>query len=451
LIRADLAGLEPGDRLSSVRDLMARHRVSPVTVRRAITALSGEGLVDPRPGQGTFVAARPEPPAPPDCSWQAGALGAARVSPDLLDTLMPSPRSGAINLAGGYPAPELQALSLVTGALARAARRPGVWGRVALEGIEPLRAWFARQIGGSIAAHEVIITPGSQSAIATAFGALATPGSPLLIESPTYIGAIVAAQANGLRLVPVPCDQNGVKPDALADAMARTGARLAYLQPTYANPSGYSLSAERRRRVLDIAERVGAIVIEDDWGRDLSLESAPPPPLMAEDRNGHCVCIRSLTKSAAPGLRIGALAARGAVLARLAASRAIADFFVPGPIQEAALETVHSPGWPRHLNQLRRRLVERRDAMVAAVRRHLGEESIRTVPAGGTHLWVRLPDGVDDVTLVARAAAAKVIVSPGRRWFPAEPTGSFLRLSYAVASPDLIQRGVATLGRLIHA
>ena len=120
------------------------------------------------------------------------------------------------------------------------------------------------------------------------------------------------------------------------------------------------------------------------------------------------------------------------------ASRAISDFFVPGPLQEAAVETLHSPGWARHLKLLRTTLRERRDAMVAGVRRQLGEESLTTIPLGGMHLWVRLPDKVDDIALAARLATSKVIVSPGRRWFPAEPTGSYVRLSYAGAPPDLI-------------
>jgi DNA-binding transcriptional MocR family regulator len=449
LLRAELGRLTPGDRLPSVRDLMAKHRVSPVTVRRAIAALADEGLIDPRPGHGTFVAHRQEPPAAPDCGWQAGALGGTRMVPALLDMLAPVARPGAIDLAGGYPPSELQALPLVTAAMARAIRRPGVWGRMSLEGLEPLRTWFARQAGGSVAPHEVIICPGSQSAIATTFGALAAPGSSLLIESPTYLGAILAAQAAGLNLVPVPCDREGVRPEALAEAMARTGARLAYLQPTFANPAGTSLTPDRRRQVLEVAGQFGAILIEDDWGRDLALVPSPPAPLVAADSNGHVVCIRSITKSTAPGLRIGAIIARGAVLARLAASRSISDFFVPGPIQEAAVETLHSPGWARHLKLLRTALLERRDAMVAAVRRQLGEESLTTIPLGGMYLWVRLPDPVDDVALAARLAAGKVIVSPGRRWFPAEPTGTYLRLSYAGAPPDLIARGVTAVARAI--
>jgi DNA-binding transcriptional MocR family regulator len=448
LLRRDIARLEPGKRLPSVRTLMARHQVSPVTIRHAVATLANEGLIDARPGHGTFVAERSEAAAAMDFSWQALALGPARVPVDAIEAILAPAVAGSINLAGGYPSEDLQALSLVATAMARAARRPGVWGRMPLEGIEPLRAWFAQQIGDPITPREVLICPGSQAAIATAFGALTNPGASVLVESPTYLGAIVSARAAGLELVPVPTDRDGVLPDLLARAFASTGARLFYSQPTFANPTGASLSVERRRQVLDVVASAGALLIEDDWCRDLSLEPNPPRPLIRSDPNGHCVYLRSLTKSAAPGLRIGAICARGAALTRLNASRAITDFFLPGPLQEATLEVVTSPAWPRHLRALRVGLTSRRDRMAAAVRQHFGETSLTLVPAGGIHMWVRLPDQVDDLELARRAAAAKVLVSPGRHWFPAEATGSFLRMSYAGASADALGRGVATVGQL---
>lgn len=447
-LREAVLAAEPGARLPSVREWMSREGVSPVTVRHAVAILVDEGLVEARPGDGTFAAARPEAPASaPDYAWQALALGPTRVSSDALEGLLALPVPGAINLAGGYPAEELQAVSLVAAAMGRAARRPGAWGRMPLSGIEPLRAWFAGQVGDAVTASDVLICPGSQAALAAAFAALAEPGAPVLIESPTYTGAIVAARAAGLRLVPVPTDADGVRPDLLAQAFARTGARLFYGQPTYANPTGATLSASRRSGVLEVLEGAGALMIEDDWCRDLGFEGAPPRPLVAGDRNGHCVWIRSLTKSAAPGLRIAAIVAHGAAFTRLTASRIIGDFFVPGPIQGAALELVGAPAWSRHLRTLRGALVERRDALVGAVRHHLGESSLTLIPSGGMHLWVRLPDGVDDLALAQRVAAAKVLVSPGRRWFPAEATGSYLRMSYASAPPESFSRAVGIVAR----
>lgn len=416
--------------------------------------LADEGVLDARPGQGTFVAAAATTHTAaevPDFAWQASALGTGRITADDVATLLAGAPAGAINLAGGYPAEDLQAVDLATRALARAARWPGVWGRVPLEGLDGLRAWFAAQLGPSVSAREVVVCPGSQAAIATAFNALTQPGDALVVESPSYVGALAAARSAGLRLVPVPTDADGVAPDLLARALESSGARVCYLQPLHANPTGTTLAAARRGQLLDVVRSRGALVVEDDWCRDLSFEKAPPRPLFVDDAHGHCVYLRSLTKSTVPGLRIGAIVARGAALARLTASRAVTEFFVSGPMQEAALEVVHAPAWQRHLRRVRATLATRRDVLVAATRRQLGTASVTAVPSGGIHLWVRLPDAADSEDVARRAGAAGVVVSPGRRWFPAEPTGSFLRVSYACAAEADLERAVAVLGRVADA
>jgi DNA-binding transcriptional MocR family regulator len=454
-LRSATAVLHPGDRLPSVRELMARHRASPLTVQRAIARLAGEGLVEPRPGRGTFVARSPAPAAGAevaiaDLSWQSVALGPRAVEDGALQELLAVPPAAAISLSNGYLGPDLQPLHALGAALARAARRPGAWERGPVEGREELRAWFAREAGGRLRAHDMVICPGGQSAMVTAFRALAAPAEPILVESPTYVGAIAAARAAGLRVVPVSSDADGVRPDLLAEALRRTGARVFYCQPTFANPHGALLPADRRAAVLEAVEAAGAFLIEDDWARDLAIDADPPPPLQASDRDGHVVYLRSLTKVAAPGLRVAAVGARGAVGARLRAVRMVDDLFVSGPLQEAALELVSSPAWRRHRRRLRAALRERRDALAAALARHLPEVRVTGRPAGGLHLWVALPDGVDDVALAATAATRDVVVFPGRPWFPAEPPGPFLRLTFAAAPPDALDEGVRRLATALR-
>ena len=215
--------------------------------------------------------------------------------------------------------------------------------------------------------------------------------------------------------VPVPSDAHGVRPDLLADALAASGARLVYLQPAVANPHGAVLAPERRAGVLAAVRAAGAFLVEDDAMRDLAF--APerlPPPLARDDPDGHVVHLGSLTKVAAPGLRIGAIAARGPALARLRAARVVEDFFVPGPLQEAAVDLLGAPAWPRHLRRLRAALRERRDALVAAVAETLGPGRV-IPPSGGMHVWARLDPGEDDVALAERAYAAGVKVFAGVR------------------------------------
>lgn len=451
-LRTAAAAAAPGERLPSVRELMARHRVSPVTVQRAIARLAGEGLVEPRPGRGTFVATRRSAGSAtkaPDLSWQAVALGERGAGDTALQQLLAVPRPGAIPLSSGYVEPALEPPAALGAALARAARRPGSWSRGHVEGREELRVWFALQAGGRLQAHDVVVCPGGQPGLSTSFRALAATGDTVLVESPTYLGAIAAARAAGLRVVPVPSDRDGVRPDLLADAFARTGARLFYCQPTFANPHGALLSTERRTAVLDAVAGAGAFLIEDDWARDLAIDGDPPAPLVASDVHGHVVYVRSLTKSAAPGLRIAAVAARGAAGARLRAARVVDDFFVSGPLQEAAVELVSSPAWRRHLGALRAGLRERRDALLAALERHLPQLGPVASPAGGLHVWVPLPEEVDDVELAARAAEHGVVVFPGRPWFPAEPPGPFLRLTFAAAPPDALDEGARRLAEVL--
>ncbi|AVT35690.1 PLP-dependent aminotransferase family protein [Plantactinospora sp. BB1] len=437
----------PGTRLPSVRELTARHQASPVTVAQAVRQLVAEGLVEARSGRGTFVAEPPQRRAAPDLSWQTVALGPSRPGEAEMQALLALPPAGAIPLSGGYLDADLQPIAALGAALTRAARQPASWQRGPAQGREDLRAWFAREAGGGLRADDMVICPGGQAALSTALRALGTPGDTLLVESPTYLGALATARAAGLRVVPVPVDVDGVRPDQLAAAFARTGARLFYCQPLHANPHGATLAAHRRARVVEAVRDAGAFLIEDDYARDLTIDGESPPPLAADDPDGHVVHLRSLTKSTAPGLRVAAIGARGPAGARLRTARLRDDLFVAGPLQQATLEFVSAPAWARHRRMLRTALRTRREALLTALRRHLPELAGQPVPRGGMHLWIRLPEGTDDVALAAAAAAEGVVVFPGRPWYAAEPPAAHLRLSYAAAPAELMDEAVRRLAR----
>ncbi|MGC4891975.1 PLP-dependent aminotransferase family protein [Micromonospora sp. DT227] len=444
-LRTLVRAAAPGTRLPSVRELTAHHHASPVTVAEATRRLVAEGLVETRSGRGAFVAARRVEPPRPDLSWQTVALGSRRSGGEEMQALLALPPAGAIPLTGGYLDAELQPVAALGAALARAARQPAAWQRGPVEGRTDLRAWFARETGGGLRAEDVVICPGGQAALASTLRALTEPGETLLVESPTYLGALATAHAAGLRVVPVPADADGVRPDQLAAAFARTGARLFYCQPLHANPHGATLSPARRAEVATAIREAGAFVVEDDYARDLTIDGEAPPPLAADDPDGHVVYLRSLTKPAAPGLRIAALAARGPAGERLRAARLLDDFFVAGPLQQATLEFLAAPAWDRHRRTLRKELRARRDALLAALDRHLPALTPPDVPRGGLHLWVRLPDGADDVAVTTRAAAEGVTVFPGRPWYAAEPPAPHLRLTYAAARPEVMDEAVRRL------
>jgi DNA-binding transcriptional MocR family regulator len=414
--------------------------VSPATVSRAIAQLSADGVVFARPGSGTFVADRIASRAPRgDFDWQTSALGDQTVDSANVEFLLQTAAPGSIPLAGGYPHQSLLPTRALAAALARAARRPDAAERPPLEGLTALRAWFARSIGSSIDAGDVLITAGAQSAMSTALRAVVPAGGAVLVESPTYIGALAVARGARLRAIPVPMDQNGIKPDSLAERFASTGARVLYCQPAFQNPTGSVLHPGRRGEVLAVARDAGAFVIEDDFARFLPHEAGlPPPPLVADDHDGRVIHISSLTKVTSPNLRVGALIARGPVAERLRALRIVDDFFVPRVAQEAAVELLSAPAWPRHLKALSASLLQRREALTVAIISELGDSFLTQLPKGGLHMWLRLPRGLDDVAVADAARQAGVLVSPGRPYYAAEPPGPHLRLSFA-ATPDSAQ------------
>ncbi|WUD77464.1 PLP-dependent aminotransferase family protein [Streptomyces sp. NBC_00510] len=457
-LRQELERYSPGEKLPSSRALVERFAVSPVTVSRALAALAAEGLVITRPGAGAYRAHHSVVDTRAvDTSWQQIALTAedqqhAEPAPRIVDASsifagLALPPPGVIAFNGGYLHSSLQPQQALGAAFARAARRPDAWVRPPLEGLTALRTWFAREVGGSaggVIPSQVLITGGGQAALTTALQALAPPGSPVLVESPTYPGMLAAARAAGLRPVPVPMDDDGVRVDLLEDAFAATGARVFYCQPLFHNPTGAVLAPDRRRRITEIAHAARAFIIEDDFARRLGHGGQLPPPLVADDAYGTVVHVSSLTKPASPNLRVGALVARGPVMERLRAIQLVDSFFVPRPLQEAALELVGTPAWPRHLRTITSALHERREAMLAALHRYLpGVAAGVRAPAGGYHLWLRLPDGTDEAAFTAALLRADVAVSPGRPYFAAEAPGPYIRLSFAdIAGTEEIAEGI---------
>ena len=444
-LRRRAARLTPGSLLPSVRELSAEYGASPVTVQRAMAQLAREGLVMSRPGDGTYVAERTKEAPRADSSWQLTVLGPA--TDPVANAAFELPVPGTLVLGSGYADVSLQPLALLAKAARRAAANPRAWDRLPPEGHPDLRLWFARDVGGNARAEDVVLVSGGQAALAATFRTLVPFGGPILLESPTYFGALSVARSLGLKPVPVPLDAEGIRADLLEAAFASTGARALYLQPAFSNPSGVTLSEQRRGDVLRVAERAGAFVIEDDYARDLAFGTAPPAPLFREAAD-RVVYIRSLTKSTAPGLRVAGIVAKGPVLGRLRTLRATEDSFLAGLLQDTALELVNASGWGSYVQKLRHTLRERRDVSVRALARHLPLARLARIPEGGFSLWVELPAGEDDVDFVAGAARAGVSLTPGAPWFAAERPAPFVRISTAGATAADLEAGIVRLGSI---
>jgi DNA-binding transcriptional MocR family regulator len=453
-LREWIAGAPAGAKLPSTRSLVSRYEASPVTVQKALRTLTGQGLIESRPGVGTFVrGVRTAQPA--DFGWQTAALGSPRnrlsASPA---TMRPAPVD-AIALHGGYPDRELLPERLVRAALARAARHDTALTRSPVSGLPELRSWFAAELAAAtpvgvtpVSATDVIVLPGSQSGLSSIFRALVTDGQPLLIESPSYWGAILAAAQAGVRLVPLPTGPAGPDPEEVARAFEETGARAFYVQPNYANPTGTQWSPETSQRILEVVRTYGAFLIEDDWAHDFGI-TTDPVPVAAQDDNGHVVYIRSLTKSVSPALRVAAIIARGPARERIMADRAAASMYVSGILQTAALDIVTQPGWQTHLRGLRHQLRSRRDLLADSLEKYAPQVHLTALPRGGLNLWVRLPDTMDLPAFIQECETSNVLVAAGNDWFPAEPTAPYIRLNYAGPNPSAYPEAARIIGRVL--
>jgi DNA-binding transcriptional MocR family regulator len=452
-----VAGLEswiatapPGAQLPSTRALTVEYQASPVTVQAALRALVTRGLVESRPGVGTFVRSiRAAQPA--DYGWQTNALRAPHTAALGSSSTMRTASNEVIALHAGYPDRELLPERMVRGALTRAARNESILSRSPAPGLPDLQSWFATELGRFTpagitppAASDVTVLPGSQSGLSSVFRALVGPGRPLLMESPTYWGALTAAAQAGVTVIPVPSGPHGPTEEDVDRAFTDSGARAFYAQPNFANPTGAQWSKTRASSILGIARAHGAFVIEDDWAHDFAIDT-DVTPLAAHDDNGHVVYLRSLTKSVAPALRVAAVIARGPARERIRHDRAAESMYVSGILQTAALDVVTQPGWHTHLRQLRHQLRDRRDLLVTSLHTHAPAAHVDLIPTGGLNLWVRLPDGTDIPDLVERSERAGLLVASGREWFPAEPTGPYIRLNYAGPSPASFEQAARIL------
>ncbi len=346
---------------------------------------------------------------------------------------------------------------LIRAALARSARSESALTRPSAAGLPDLQAWFAAELGRVMApgvarpsARDVVVLPGSQSGLGALFRSIVGTGRPLLIESPSYWGAILSARQIGVQIVPIPSGPQGPDVRELERAFARTGARAFYAQPNYANPTGAQWSKELGDRILDVVREYGAFLIEDDWAHDFGI-SNEPMPLAVRDNSGHVLYLRSLTKSVSPAVRVAAMIVRGPARERLLNNLQAQSMYVSGVLQQTALDVVTQPGWTTHLKGLRSELQHRRDQLIAAVQEYVPQARLTHVPRGGLNLWLQLPEHTDLMRLEQDCLIQQVAIAGGDEWFPAEPAGCYLRLNYSGTDPAGFIHGAQVIGQQLSA
>jgi 2-aminoadipate transaminase len=373
------------------------------------------------------------------------------------DILEVASRPDVISLAGGLPAPDTFDVPGLRAAFDEVLAGPDAVRSLqysTTEGDPALRARLAEVIsagGLPTEADEILVTTGSQQALGLIAAALLNPGEPVLVEDPTYLAALQSFGLAEARCVPIPGDAEGPDPAGLAAVARAEGARLAYLIPTFQNPTGRTLSAERRAALAEAAADAGLWLVEDDPYSALRLDGEPAELLAAHPAaRERTIVIQTLSKVLSPGLRIGYLRAPDALYAALAVAKQAADLHTSTIAQLAAERWLAHHDVLAHIRALAAHYRPRRDALLAGLARHLPQGSTFTHPEGGLFIWVTLPAGIDAEAILPRAVDRGVAFVPGRYFYAGEPVRETLRVSFATASPAELEEGAARLGAAIR-
>lgn len=363
-----------------------------------------------------------------------------------------------ISFAGGLPAPKIfpceqfdEACSRVLAEKSAIALQYGTTG-----GYTPLREWLAENnpIHANVSPDNIIITSGSQQSLDMLGRVFVNQGDHILVESPTYLGALQAWNAYGASYIPTRIDDDGLIPEEFENS-ARCGAKFAYIQPNYHNPTGVSLPLERRKRILEIADQYGIPMVEDDPYGQLHFDSEPIESLLKLDtyyRNcpgtycGDVVYLGTFSKVLAPGMRIAYVIAPLNVINKINLAKQGADLHTATFNQVVVHEMIKDGFIDEHVQLIRRVYGQRRDVMLDALKKYMPEGTTWTHPKGGLFIWAYMPENVDTTELLPFAEEQKVAFVPGIQFFPGEHNlKNAMRLNFSNASPEHIVTGVQRL------
>lgn len=370
-------------------------------------------------------------------------------------------RPEIISFAGGLPAPDVFPIARFEQACHTVLEKngPASLQYSATEGYEPLREMLAQNMsryGIRAKAENVLITSGSQQALDLIGKLLINQGDRILVEAPTYLGALQAFNVYGPEYVSVPIDEDGLRTDLLEPSL-RSGPKFMYILPNFQNPGGTTLSEGRRHELVLLADKYGIPIVEDDPYGQLRYEGEHLPPLLVIDREnlrrdngysiGNVLYLSTFSKTLAPGLRLGWIVAPPEVITKLVQLKQGADLHTSTFNQIVAYEVARDGFLDEHVKLIRQVYRERRDVMLQALKEFFPPEATWTHPKGGLFLWVTLPLGMDSQALFDAALKENVAFVPGESFYPANghPIGPHMRLNFSNAKPDQIQEGIRRL------
>ncbi|MFT4193135.1 PLP-dependent aminotransferase family protein [Ottowia sp.] len=393
--------------------------------------------------------------------WRLAARAEAMNPSAIREILKITERPGILNFAGGLPAPETFPVEAMRAACAAVLAEGSTVARPSLqyaasEGLPELRQWVAAEMarqGARVSPEQVLITTGSQQGLDLVAKVLIDEGAPVLVETPTYLGALQAFAPMQPRVESAASDDEGVVPEALRAQLAASPERprFMYLLPNFQNPTGRTMPDARREAVLAVCREAGLPVIEDNPYGELWFDAPPPAPLLARWPEG-VIYLGSFSKILAPGLRLGYVIAPPALYPKLLQAKQAADLHTPGFNQRVVAEVLKDGFLDRHVPTIRARYKAQRDAMLDALARHMaGLEVTWTQPVGGMFVWVRLPPGMDAQALLPRAVDAGMAFVPGGPFYAHAPDPRALRLSFVTSTAAQTEQGMAALARVVRA
>jgi len=379
------------------------------------------------------------------------ARRAERMNPSVIRELLKlTERPGIISFAGGLPSPDTFPIDAMRVACDRVLRDDGrsALQYAASEGYGPLREWVAASLPWAVDPAQVLITTGSQQGLDLVAKVLIDSGSRVLVETPTYLGALQAFAPMEPQIEGVASDAEGVDVGNLT--AKADGARFLYVLPNFQNPTGRSMGLARRQALVDAAVRVGLPLVEDNPYGDLWFDQPPPTPLTALNPEG-CIYLGSFSKILAPGLRLGFLVAPASVYPKLLQAKQAADLHSPSFNQRVVAEVLKDGFLDRHVPTIRALYKRQCHAMLSALRTEMAGLDVRwNEPDGGMFLWVHLPKGMNATELLPKAVAQGVAFVPGSAFYADHADPRTLRLSFVTAPVDQIASGIAALARTIR-
>jgi DNA-binding transcriptional MocR family regulator len=368
-------------------------------------------------------------------------------------------RPEVVSLAGGMPFVQALPLDALAETAARLVRERGaeVLQYGSGQGDVTLRGQILdvmSEVGINAHPDDVIVTTGSQMALDLVTRVFCDPGDVVLVEAPSYVGALGVFRAYECDIVHVPMDAEGLVPEALEEAIARVRGqgkrvKMIYTIPSFHNPAGVTQGAERRRRILEIAQRERVLVLEDDPYGLLGFEGAPPRAIRADD-DQQVVYLGSFSKTIASGLRVGWAVAPHGVREKLVLAAESAVLCPSNYAQLTVSDYLATQPWREQVKVFRELYRERRDALLDSLEQLMPAGTTWTVPQGGFYSWVTLPEGLDSKAMLPRAVAALVAYVPGTGFFVDGQGRESLRLSYCYPDPDRIREGVRRLAGVVE-